>query len=130
MHAIPSTMPLSCTASLTSSVMSRTARPPAVRNSLWRWKTFTAPYSEHSGGLCNWEPRRFRFREVCGAGRPHSWAFALTSAARGVNDARVLRLGRAWRHVGKTAGGRLTHPVETSLRRGPCGRGGTEGEHE
>src|SRR5205809_786402 len=56
MHAIPSRMPLSVTASLTSSVMSRTARPPAVRNSVCRWKTFTGPYSEDSGGQRNPEP--------------------------------------------------------------------------
>src|SRR6266545_1335887 len=42
MHAMPSLIPLSRTASLTSSVMSRTASPPAVRSSVSRWKTFTA----------------------------------------------------------------------------------------
>src|SRR5438477_308417 len=42
MHAMPSLIPLSRTASITSSVMSRTASPPAVRNSVSRWKTFTA----------------------------------------------------------------------------------------
>src|SRR5512132_316570 len=44
MQAIPSLIPLSRTASMTSSVMSRTASPPAVRSSVSRWKTFTAPY--------------------------------------------------------------------------------------
>src|SRR5438034_5124691 len=44
MHAMPSPIPLSRTASMTSSVMSRTASPPAVRSSVSRWKTFTAPY--------------------------------------------------------------------------------------
>src|SRR5436853_401583 len=43
MQAMPSVIPLSRTASLTSSVMSRTAKPPAVRSSVSRWKTFTAP---------------------------------------------------------------------------------------
>src|SRR5919204_1164829 len=43
MQAMPSVMPLSRTASTTSSVMSRTASPPAVRSSVSRWKTFTAP---------------------------------------------------------------------------------------
>src|SRR5215468_6278641 len=43
MQAIPSEIPLSCTASRTSSVMSRTASPPAVRSWVSRWKTFTAP---------------------------------------------------------------------------------------
>src|SRR6266516_1650738 len=43
MHAMPSVTPLSWTASLTSSVMSRTASPPAVRSSVSRWYTFTAP---------------------------------------------------------------------------------------
>src|SRR5438874_12699828 len=42
MHAMPSVIPLSPTASITSSVMSRTASPPAVRSSVSRWKTFTA----------------------------------------------------------------------------------------
>src|SRR6266571_5771228 len=42
MQAMPSVMPLARTASLTSSVMSRMARPPAVRSSVSRWKTFTA----------------------------------------------------------------------------------------
>src|SRR5205823_5716167 len=42
MQAMPSVIPLSRTASITSSVMSRTARPPAVRSSVSRWKTFTA----------------------------------------------------------------------------------------
>src|SRR5919108_2493355 len=68
MHAMPSVIPLSRTASMTSSVMSRTASPPAVRSSVSRWKTFTAPssllgrtchdppYSEGSGGLRHLEP--------------------------------------------------------------------------
>src|SRR5215210_2059172 len=43
MQAIPVVTPLSRTASLTSSVMSRTERPPAVRSSVWCWKTFTGP---------------------------------------------------------------------------------------
>src|SRR6266540_1791257 len=38
---MPSTTPLSRTASLTSSVMSRTARPPVVRSCRSCWKTFT-----------------------------------------------------------------------------------------
>ena len=51
MHAIPVVIPLSRTASLTSSVMSLTESPPAVRSSVSRWKTFTAPYCEASGRL-------------------------------------------------------------------------------
>src|SRR6267143_5082186 len=43
MHAMPSVTPLAWTASLTSSVLSRTASPPAVRSSVSRWETFTAP---------------------------------------------------------------------------------------
>src|SRR5439155_6808734 len=101
MHAIPSTMPLSCTASLTSSVMSRTARPPAVRSSLWRWKTFTGPYSAHSSGLRNSEPRNVRFQQVCGPAGRIPPEFALTGPARGVNDVESCGLGRAWRHVEK-----------------------------
>src|SRR5947208_661107 len=38
---MPSTTPLSWTASCTSSVMSRTARPPVVRSCRSCWKTFT-----------------------------------------------------------------------------------------
>src|SRR5690242_12413457 len=40
---MPSVMPLSRTASSTSSVMSRTVSPPVVRSWVSRWKTFTAP---------------------------------------------------------------------------------------
>src|SRR6266545_2986604 len=43
MQEMPVAMPLSRTASFTSPVMSRTASPPAVRSSVSRWKTFTAP---------------------------------------------------------------------------------------
>src|SRR5215475_9841767 len=42
MHAIPSPMPLSRTAFCTSSVMSVTVRPPAVRRRVSCWKTFIA----------------------------------------------------------------------------------------
>src|SRR3954447_18385497 len=52
---MPSAMPLSRTASITSSVMSRTARPPAVRSSVSRWKTFTAP-STLLGRTCDDRP--------------------------------------------------------------------------
>src|SRR6266567_4788357 len=45
MHAIPSVIPLSRTQALTSSVMSVTVRPPAVRRLRSCWKTFT-------GGNC------------------------------------------------------------------------------
>src|SRR4051812_12561895 len=55
MHAIPSVIPLSLTASITSSVMSRTVSPPAVRSSVSRWKTFTAP-STLLGPTCHDPP--------------------------------------------------------------------------
>src|SRR5215210_1527242 len=55
MHAMPSVTPLSRTASMTSSVMSRTASPPAVRSSVSRWKTFTAP-STLLGPSCHDRP--------------------------------------------------------------------------
>src|SRR3954447_8587211 len=55
MQAIPSVIPLSLTASITSSVMSRTASPPAVRSSVSRWKTFTAP-STLLGPTCHDPP--------------------------------------------------------------------------
>ena len=41
MQAIPSSMPLARTASLTSSVMSVTVSPPDVRRLRSSWKTFT-----------------------------------------------------------------------------------------
>src|SRR5690242_1861674 len=56
MHAIPSPMPLSRTASMTSSVMSRTVRPPVVRSCVSRWKTFTAPILRVRGGYVTGEP--------------------------------------------------------------------------
>src|SRR5579859_4596116 len=43
MHAIPSRTPLLATAPWTSSVMSVTVRPPAVRSLVSCWKTFIAP---------------------------------------------------------------------------------------
>src|SRR5260221_13142099 len=43
MHAIPLWTPRSCTASISSSVMSRTVRPPFVRRCVSRWNTFTGP---------------------------------------------------------------------------------------
>src|SRR5437867_572570 len=56
MHAMPVVIPLSRTASLTSSVMSRTDNPPAVRSSVWRWKTFTARILTIRGPYVTWEP--------------------------------------------------------------------------
>src|SRR5438034_4119000 len=56
MQAMPVVIPLSRTASLTSSVMSRTDSPPAVRSSVWRWKTFTAPILTIRGPYVTWEP--------------------------------------------------------------------------
>src|SRR5919204_1336187 len=46
---MPSTTPLSRTASLTSSVMSRTARPPVVRSCRSCWKTFTFAHPPRCG---------------------------------------------------------------------------------
>src|SRR6478735_4011804 len=56
MQAIPSVMPLSRTASRTSSVMSRTVRPPVVRSCVSRWKTFTAPILRVPAGYVTGEP--------------------------------------------------------------------------
>src|SRR5690242_304386 len=56
MHAIPSVMPLSRTAWRTSSVMSRTVRPPVVRSCVSRWKTFTAPIVRVPAAYVTGEP--------------------------------------------------------------------------
>src|SRR5262249_56158114 len=67
MQAIPSEIPLSCTASRTSSVMSRTASPPAVRSWVSRWKTFTAPILRVPAAYVTGEPSISR--HAAGRGR-------------------------------------------------------------
>src|SRR5215470_12806291 len=56
MQAMPSVMPLARTASITSSVMSRTVRPPVVRSWVSRWKTFTRPILRVRAGYVTGEP--------------------------------------------------------------------------
>src|SRR4051794_39557353 len=53
---MPSTMPLSRTASCTSSVMSRTVSPPVVRSCVSRWKTFIAGILAERPGTSTGEP--------------------------------------------------------------------------
>src|SRR6266511_2520311 len=68
MQAMPSVIPLSRTASVTSSVMSRMANPPAVRSSVSCWKTFTAP-STLLGRTCH-DPPILRVRRGYVTGEP------------------------------------------------------------
>src|SRR6266511_3111450 len=82
MHAMPSLIPLSRTASLTSSVMSRTASPPAVRSSVSRWNTFTAP-STLLGRTCHGQPPIVRLRPPYVTGEP--------SIARAAGGSRMAR---------------------------------------
>src|ERR1700747_253984 len=53
---MPSTTPLSRTTSSTSSVMSRTVRPPDVRSLVSRWETLTGGILAEAGGQSTAEP--------------------------------------------------------------------------
>src|SRR6266540_259996 len=113
MQAMPSLIPLSRTASLTSSVMSRTASPPAVRSSVSRWNTFTAP-STLLGRTCHGQPPIVRLRPPYVTGEP-----SIARAAGGSRLARghlVLGFGlagggRAGTPGGASDGDRALHPL-------------------
>src|SRR6266540_985671 len=102
MHAMPSMIPLSRTASLTSSVMSRTASPPAVRSSFSRWNTFTAP-STLLGWTCHGQPPIVRLRPPYVTGEP--------SVARAAGRGRLARGRGAGAPRGASDGDRALHPL-------------------
>src|SRR5215831_18480724 len=119
MQAIPSEIPLSCTASRTSSVMSRTASPPAVRSWVSRWKTFTAPILRVPAAYVTGEPSISRHAAGRGRfplgihGRP-----AAGSPAHGDRSGHSLRLVAVDRAVHLVALARLERELDGLTRAG------------